>query len=107
MILPKQPQDRRHQHADHVMGHAEADLARELDGQHLAHHLVVQRDDAMRRDHQALPAPRQPHRGGVTLEQRRAEQIFQPLDLLADRALAAVHELRGRRHAAGLGHRHE
>ena len=65
MILPKESQDRRHRHADHVMGYAEAHLSCELHRPHLAHRFVVQRYDAM-------GGNRQPPRYASVAPQRRA-----------------------------------
>ncbi len=86
------------------MRHAEPHGAGELRCTHPCDDLVVEGDQPLRPHHQAFAFAGQAHEIGIAAEQLAVEQSLQPLDLLADRALAQVHHPGGGGHAAGIGH---
>ena len=98
--LGEAAQDRRHEAADDVVGHAEADLALEGRRAHRRHQIVVLRHQPARLGEQALAGRRQHEPPALPLEQAAVERLLQPLDLLAGRGLAHVQRRRRARDAA-------
>jgi hypothetical protein len=105
--LVEAPQNGRQIGADDVVRHAQAHLALVGGSAHGAEHLVVERDQPVGMGQKPLAVRLQRQAPVMALEQLGAEQLLQPLELLADRGLGQVEERRGSRHAAGLDHGHE